>query len=142
MKKVSGVHWLLAFGVWLLAGCVPMQTQAPTLRDEAGFVIAGDVYRSALFDVKIPEGWRIVTSESNTPPSLMMVAPDDCALIQVSSTPLENAPISPTCEGAVRSEIETVQHGASTLYIGASAPAEAWAGFVTVLEGVRESVEG
>jgi hypothetical protein len=133
--------WLLA--IWLMAGCVPTQTTPPLLRDDLGFRVTGDSYRSEQFAVRIPEGWRVVTGEYAAPPSLLMVAPDDCALIAVSSTPLEAAPISPTCAtDELMTELRNADYGDGTLYIGGSAPADEWTAFTAILTQVAASVEG
>lgn len=134
--------WLLVVGCWWLAGCVPMQTAAPVINeDAAGFVVAGDVYESDLFSLRIPEGWRVVTGERGAPPALLLVAPDDCALIAVSSTPLDAAPVSPSCDtDDLRSDLQTVRQGEAVLYMGGSAPADEWATFMTALEQVVSSL--
>jgi hypothetical protein len=57
-------------------------------------VTDGTVITSA-FRVARPDGWRVITSPADVPPFVIFVAPDDAALVLVSSSGLDDNPPRP-----------------------------------------------
>lgn len=130
--------WLL----FLLSACIPAQTP-PILSATpgAGVVITDDTYRTETFSLRYPSGWRVITSQAGVPPNVTLVEPGDCALILVSSAPIEQAPTSSTCtELDIQTTTRTVTLESGEIALAGSAPVAEWEGFVRAFERVIESV--
>lgn len=131
---------LLWLSVVLLcfAACIPAQT--PPILDAtpaAGVSVTDGSYRSEAFSLRYPSGWRVITSQAGAPPSVTLVEPGDCALIVVSSTPIETPPTSSAC---AEPDIETISRMVGDIALAGSAPAAAWEVFLTVFEQVTASI--
>ncbi len=140
MKALRAARFL-----WLMllfAACIPAQT--PTVLDitpAAGAIITRDSYRNDRFNVTYPTGWRVITSAANDPLAVTFVSPDNCALIVVSSTPIDQTPLSSSC---TQSSIKTFSqilsvHGKQISVVG-SAPAADWGAFQSAFERLVASV--
>ncbi|MDX2137584.1 MAG: hypothetical protein SF123_05770 [Chloroflexota bacterium] len=132
------LYWL---ALVLCVACVPAQVP-PQLAQTPGasVVIADERYQSDVFSVAIPEGWRVVTSEVQAPLTVTLVAPDDCALIIISTAALEDMPRSPACEGETRTDLRTLTLNGVRLWVGGSAAATGWLAFVRVYERSYASI--
>ena len=64
----------------------------------AAVMVTRNRYQNDRFSLEYPTGWRVITSPAGAPPNVTLVAPGNCALIEVSSTPLDRAPDSPSCD--------------------------------------------
>lgn len=79
--NVFSVSLLLA----VCAACIPAETPAVLLNTPGPPVtITGDQVITTTFAVRYPSGWRVITSEASAPPTVTLVAPDDCTIIVVS----------------------------------------------------------
>ena len=87
--------WLIL----LFSACIPA-SPPPNLSATPGaaVVVTRDHYQNDRSASTIPTGWRVITSPAGAPPSVTFVAPGDCALIIVSSAPLDQAPAAPACD--------------------------------------------
>jgi hypothetical protein len=139
-KHFSCSLYCLALLLCLFA-CVPAQVP-PQLAQTPGasVVIANERYQSDVFSVAIPEGWRVVTSEAQAPLTVTLVAPDDCALIIISTAALDNVPRSLACEGETRTELRTLALDSVQLWVGGSAAAAEWGTFVEIFASTYSSI--
>lgn len=135
MKKC--LLWLSVV-VLCFAACIPAQTP-PILNatPAAGVSVTDGSYRSEAFSLRYPSGWRVITSQAGAPPSVTLVAPGDCALIVVSSTPIEAPPTSSAC---AEPDIETISRTVGDISLAGSAPAAAWEPFLAAFEQVAASI--
>jgi hypothetical protein len=71
-------------------GCIPAKVP-DNLDDTPGpfVVIADGYYRGSVFTVRYPPSWRVVTSEAGSPPSVILVAPDEVSTLRLSSAPID-----------------------------------------------------
>lgn len=132
----------LLFALALLTGCVPARVPSH-LDDTPGppVQISESWFETTHFAGHYPAGWRTITSPAGEPPFLIFVAPDNCALIQVSAE-IERAAPDPngTCEGAFqRVDTQTVI-GATTVYLSGIAPENVWTDFEAAFEQVQQSI--
>jgi hypothetical protein len=68
----------------LAVGCIPARVP-DNLDDTPGppVSINDGRYKGVIFSADIPAGWRVITSEAQTPQSVIFVAPDDKTLIRL-----------------------------------------------------------
>ena len=131
--------WLM---ILLFSACLPAPT-APSLNTpaELGAVVTRDTYRNDLFSVTYPEGWRAITSPAGAPPTVTFVAPGDCALIVVSSAPVDAPPTAPSCD---QPDIQVIEREATLdgrqIVIAGSAPGAGWEDFLAALDRVAASL--
>jgi len=108
----------------------------------AAVIVTRDRYTNDRFSVEYPSGWRVITSPTGAPPSVIFAAPGNCALIEVSSTPLAQPPASSSCD---QTDIQTTRRavtlGAQQIAVAGSAPADGWAEFLTTLDLVAASIK-
>ena len=131
---------LLACILILIAACVPAQTPAHLTSMPGAWVsVADDTVTTALFRVRYPPGWRVITSSAEAPPAVTFVSPDNCALILVSSAPAET-PVSPSCDKATQTIARDMPLGESTITLAGSAPVESWDVFAAQVDQVAESL--
>jgi hypothetical protein len=122
----------------LLAGCIP--AQVPDMLDDTPgppVVIDGDWYRGAVFQVRIPSGWRVITSEARMPQGVTLVTPEDAALIRLtleSNPSLEGLPDARTA-----STIVTLSDTIQVTVIWSAAEA-VWDTYEPEFLAVRESL--
>jgi hypothetical protein len=125
----------------ILSACGPAEVPPQfAMTPGMAVVIADERYQSDVFSVAIPEGWRVVTSEVQAPLTVTLVAPDDCALIVVSTVEITDVPRSPVCQGETRAELRTLALGDVTLWVGGSAPTAQWDEFMALYEGSYSSI--
>ena len=76
---------------FIFAACIPAHVP-DNLDDTPGppVIITGDLYEGSQFSARYPNGWRVITSEANAPPSVIFVAPDESATIQLVAGTLNN----------------------------------------------------
>jgi len=132
--------WLIAL---LFSACTPAQT--PPILDAtpgAAVVVTADTYRSDLFSVRYPAGWRVITSQAGDPPTVTFVSPDNCALIVVSANPLTEPPESNACsDQTVRSAARNLTLGSAQIAVAGSAPTDQFDTFLTQFDQVAASIE-
>lgn len=144
-KLTRGEVALCALGliVLLFAACTPAQT--PALLGStpgAAVVVTEDTYRSDLFTVRYPAGWRVITSQAGDPPTVTFVSPDNCALIVVSTSPITEPPESNACtDQDVQSTVRNLTLGSVHLTVVGSAPTSQFDAFLTHFEQVAASLE-
>jgi hypothetical protein len=125
------------------AACIPADT-APnrSATPGAGAMITRDTYQNELFSVSYPAGWRVITSPASAPPSVTFVAPGDCALIVVSSAPIDAPPTAPACDQAdIQTVDRTVMLDGQQIVVAGSVPASDWDEFVAALDRVAASLK-
>lgn len=131
---------ILACILLLAAACVAAQTPAHLTSTPGAWVsVADDTVTTALFSVRYPSSWRVITSPAEAPPAVTFVSPDNCALILVSSASAE-APVSPSCDKATQTLARDILLGDSTITLAGSAPVESWDAFVTQVDQVAASL--
>jgi hypothetical protein len=132
----------LWFLLLVVSACIPAQT--PPILDAtpaAGVSVTDDSYRSEAFSLRYPSGWRVITSQAGAPPSVTLVAPGDCALIVVSSTPIEAPPTSSACaEQDIETISRTITLASGEIALAGSAPAAEWEPFLAAFEQVAASI--
>jgi hypothetical protein len=138
-ERGEGQFVLLWLIVLLFSACAPAQTP-PNLAATPGesVVVTRNRYQNDLFSVAYPTGWRVITSPAGSPPSVTFVAPGDCLLIEVSSTPLDQAPTAPACG---QPDIRTDQRMVQSISIAGSAPAAEWDGFAAAFDQIAASLK-
>ena len=124
----------------LLAACIPAKVPS-NLDDTPGpaVVVSDHTFENSQFTVRYPDGWRVVTSEAQAPPSVIFVAPDDVATIQLMVGPLENANFNdPKVQVDVRS---VTLDGDLQITAILSAPPALWDKYVVQFERVLGSIK-
>lgn len=88
----------IALIVWLLAGCLPMipAEPPPQVRHTPGpfAVIAEGTYDAGAWQVRYPNGWRVVQGRAAAPAWVVFVAPDEQITITLSAAPLPAAALA------------------------------------------------
>jgi hypothetical protein len=99
----------------------------PTL--SAPFIITESRYRNEAFSVNYPHGWRVVSSASFAPPSVVFVSPDERQIILISTEsnpsliyPLDNV------------AYDQIQRRQGDIWIIGIAPVADWAEFMRTYE--------
>jgi hypothetical protein len=130
--------WALALAL-ATASCIP--AGAPAHLDATpgpAVVVAGGVVDAGAFRASYPPGWRVITAPAGATPFVLLVAPDNCALIRLGLS-LEPAPlVAPAC-GAERA-LARVAGGTPPVHVSARAPAAGWDAFTRVVDAVIASV--
>jgi hypothetical protein len=87
----AGLRYAFIFCLVLLAACIPAKVPS-NLDDTPGpaVVVSDKIFENSQFSARYPDGWRVVTSEAQAPPSVIFVAPDNVATIQLMVGALEN----------------------------------------------------
>lgn len=144
-KKISSLRllWSLWLILFFVSACIPTSpAPSQTLPADTGAVITRDSYRNDLFSLTYPEGWRAITSPVGAPPSVTFVAPGDCALIVVSSAPIDEPPVAPACD---QPDIQVIEREATLdgqhIVIAGSAPVADWDEFLAALDRVVASLK-
>jgi hypothetical protein len=81
-----------AFILLFFVACIP--AKVPTNLDDTpgpAVVVSDKTFENDQFSARYPDGWRVVTSEAQAPPSVIFVAPDNVATIQLMVGGLDNA---------------------------------------------------
>jgi hypothetical protein len=134
------LRYAFLFVLLFLAACIPAKVP-DNLDDTPGppIVITDLTYESSQFTARYPDGWRIVTSEARTPPSVVFVAPDEVTTIRLMIGPLEEGNFSNT---ELQTEIRglTLSDGLEMTAI-LSTPAESFEAMLPIFERVLASTK-
>ncbi len=124
----------------VLAACVPARTP-PQLDATPGpvFTVTDNHYTNSAFTVTRPPGWRVISSGADAPPGVIFVAPDDTALIQVTTGPTDDTP-QPETDLELRTETATVPLADTTVRAYLVGPADNWDALLREWETVLGSV--
>ncbi|MEM6281327.1 MAG: hypothetical protein AAF787_03965 [Chloroflexota bacterium] len=119
----------LIWCVLLLAACIPA-TAPPQLEYTPGppVVVTDGRIQTAAFSVERPDGWRVITSAADAPLTLILVAPDDAALIVLATDGIGEPP-RPTSidpEDTLRDSTEQVRVGDVDVSVYAVGPSAQW----------------
>lgn len=132
----------LLMAALLIVGCVPA-TVPPQLDHTPGppLTVTDDRVQTAAFTVTRPDGWRVVTGEAAAPPSVILIAPDDTALVMLSAAPIDTPP-RPQVDDETPLETRTasVNVTGGTVAIYAAAPAADFADLAPLFDAVIASV--
>ncbi len=111
----------------VLAACVPARTP-PQLDATPGpsFTVTAETYTNIAFTVARPPGWRVISSGADAPPGVIFVAPDDTALIQLTTGPLDDTPPRPETDLPLRTETTTIALADATLTAYFAGPGADW----------------
>ncbi|MEO8608265.1 MAG: hypothetical protein ABI690_10305 [Chloroflexota bacterium] len=124
----------------MLAACIPAKVPS-NLDDTPGpaVVVSDHTFENSQFSARYPDGWRVVTSEAQATPSVIFVAPDDVATIQLLVGGLENANFNnPKVQTDVRS---VTLDGDLQITAILSAPPAQWDSYSAQFERVLASVK-
>lgn len=142
MSRYAIIGWLAL--IISVAACIPAATVPPQLSATAAppVTVTDDHYQSAIFSVMRPDGWRVITSPADVPVNVIFVAPDDRALIVVSSAALGENPPTPTLSDDDTLQTDTQTHTVNgqplTVYLaGASSD---WDGLTPILSRLVDSL--
>lgn len=123
----------------------PLDSPIP-LENTAGapVTITDDVYITEAFQARYPDGWRIVTSASVNPPSVIFASPDETSLIFVSTEILTDLPRPLVIHEGDTMQEQTAQaittHG-DTVYLALIAPDSQFAEMATLFEQVTANID-
>lgn len=135
-----GLRYVFLLCFVLLAACIPAKVPS-NLDDTPGpaVVVSDHTFENSQFTARYPDGWRVVTSEAQAPPSVIFVAPDDVATIQLMVGKLENANFNdPKVKVDVRSL--TLDGGLQITAILSAPPAQ-WDTYTAQFERVLASLK-
>jgi len=104
-------------------------------------VIDTDTYTTDVFSVPIPEGWRVITGSALFPPSVTLVAPDDCMLIVIGLEE-STAPLSaPNCaDEEAHTWREVVTQNDIMVYLAGVAPEASSTAFEQIWAAVGDGI--
>lgn len=90
-RSAAPVECFISLCLLLLSACVPAQS-VPHLANTPGaaFVVTDGLYQNALFSVRYPKGWQVVTGQADQPPSVIFVAPDTVSYIRIHAGAPDN----------------------------------------------------
>lgn len=127
-------------GVLGLGACIPAQTP-PQLAATPGpaFTVTADRFTNAAFSVARPPGWRVISPGAAAAPGVIFVAPDDRALIFLTTDP-QATPPQPPSDSPLREARATVPLPGATVYASVAGPVADWAAFAPVWAEVVASV--
>jgi hypothetical protein len=126
--------------ITLFAACIPARTPGNLANTPgAPAVITDEEYRGELFNARPPGGWRVITGAAGFPQTVTFVAPGDCAIISLSTAPLNPPALPPHCPPA-QTETGQVVLEARTIYAVGAAPADDWTTFMVEYPQVMASV--
>lgn len=133
------MRWL-GLGLLALGACVPATTP-PQLNQTPGVpvVVTDGRYTTEAFSVLRPDGWRVITSAADAPLGVILVAPDDSALIYISTDGVGDPP-RPDADVPLRDTVTEQQQGGTTLTVYGVAPADEWQAFMVTYTQVTESL--
>lgn len=135
--KIILLGWMLMLFITGCAQIAPAQlperlaqqtdNRLPTL--SAPFIITESRYQNVAFSVNYPYGWRVVSSASFAPPSVVFVSPDERQIILIST---ESNPslIYPWDD----IDYDQIQRRQGDIWIIGIAPVADWAEFMRIYE--------
>ena len=129
--------WLM---VLVFSACAPAAETPPNLAATPGeaVIVTRDTYANDRFSVSYPTGWRVITSPAGAPPSVTLVAPGNCQLIEIAAAPIDPAPTAPACD---QPDIRPLTRTIGQISIAGSAPAAEWEGFASAFEHIAASLK-
>jgi polyhydroxybutyrate depolymerase len=123
-----------------LCACAPAETPAVLMQTPgAAVMVDGSRYANAAFSVAVPAGWRVITSPADSAPAVTFAAPDNCAVIHLSSVPAD-APTAPACAQPTQTLTREIALDGQMIYAAGSAPMDAWAAFTDHMERIAASL--
>ncbi|MEO1444231.1 MAG: hypothetical protein AAFV33_27805 [Chloroflexota bacterium] len=126
-----------------LAACIPATTP-PQLDFTPGapVVVTDGRIQTAAFSVERPDGWRVITSSADAPLTLILVAPDDAALILLATDGIGEPPRPTNIDPAdtLRDSTEQVEAGNITVSVYTVAPSSQWDAMQAVTRRVVASL--
>ena len=119
--------------------CIPA-TVPDNLDDTPGppVVINNSIYEGAVFTARVPNGWRVITSEAQAPQSVIFVTPDDKTLIRLIEGEVELSEVE--VEGQRNELYPLTLADGTTVTAVFSSPALSWETYWAQFETVRDSV--
>lgn len=99
----------------------------PTLA--APFTITADTYQNEAFSVRYPQGWRVVSSASFAPPSVVFVSPDERQIILISTD--DNPSLTYPFDDV---DYDSIRRQQGDIWIIGIAPVAEWETFLRVYE--------
>lgn len=132
---------LLSVCIGLLAvGCVPARVP-DNLDDTPGppVSISDGHYSGVTFSANVPAEWRVITSEAQTPQSVIFVAPDDKTLIRLIAGNVEAGQVVVSNQ---RNTVESITLADSGVVITAvfSSPYSMWEHYYPEFVKVQDSL--
>jgi hypothetical protein len=90
---------IILFLCLICAGCIPAQTP-PQLEFTPGapVVVTDQLYQHEAYQVSYPAGWRVITAAAENAGSVTLAAPDNQALVFISTSSIDNPPALPDVE--------------------------------------------
>jgi hypothetical protein len=146
--QVGGIRVVVIVLLLLLTACgklAPANLPAQ-LENTPGapIMITTDYYETEVFRLRYPDGWRVVTSASSLPPSVIFASPDETSLIIVSSEPFDVLP-NPLVveEGTSLRELENsvMTDTDNPVYVALIAPEAQWNAMTTLFALVIATLE-
>ena len=126
---MQGMALIAAWLALMLAACAPASVPIPTTTapETTGIVIDGEYVHTDAFHVPIPDGWRVITSETGQPVTIILAAQDTCALMIVSVDSAVELPAAPLCaEVEIERSRRQIARGAVTITLLAAAQSDRW----------------
>lgn len=125
----------------LLSACIPARTPEQLAHTPGPAVqVMDSLYNAGVFEVRIPDGWRVVTSAAGDPIRVIFVAPEDDALIMVGEG-LTEAPAPAGYTGELRSERREIELDDGAVIVAIlNAPPENWDARLALFERVVGSI--
>lgn len=137
------IRSLLLIMVLLLAGCgalVPAQTPLQLAQTPgAPLQISAGSILTAQFRLQAPADWRVITSASIDPITLILAAPDNAALIVVSAQQIVRPP-RPQTDAPLRILYQARELSETRVYVYAAAPADEWSRFAPLVMALLASI--
>ncbi|MEZ4671396.1 MAG: hypothetical protein R3E39_26130 [Anaerolineae bacterium] len=131
---------VLGLGIGLIAsGCIPARVP-DNLSHTPGppIVISNNWYQGVIFGARVPDGWRVITSEAASPQAVIFASPENEAVIRLTSGTLNAADVT---SSTLRTVIDEIRLTDDRVIISAlSAPDDQWNTFSKIYEQVRKSV--
>ncbi len=111
--------------------------------DRPRFIIDGESVHTETFRVPIPDGWRVISGEAAQPITIILAAPEACALMVVSVDPAVVLPQAVTCaELEVEQRRYRVERGEGEITLLAAAQSDRWLDVEPLVERARRALAG
>ena len=108
----------------------------------APITITNEFYETEAFRLQYPDGWRVITSASELPPSVIFASPNEQTLIVISTEPIENIPQPIIVEGELATDGEVVfTQNDQAIYTAFITPESAYSDTETLFRRVISTIE-
>jgi hypothetical protein len=126
----------------LVAGCVPATVPRHLAYTPGAPVqILDNVYDAGVFRVQYPAAWVAVSSPANQPAAVTLVAPDESAIIRLSTHPdLEPMPDEDLPNGMRLHTQQTTMANGVVVTLTLGAPIAGWDAYMELFEAVEDSL--